>query len=137
MALLRAAYDVRWDDSAISTRLTAGGPEVPSKMKTSIKPQITATMIQQLQVGFPVWIGADSLYGESKTSFVNVMTSSLRPHHQQSAATMHNGYPKTKRDFKNRSGLTHLQQWHHRSALHGGRLRRFLNNWLLTTNPDT
>jgi len=108
------------------------------------KPQIAARMIRQLQaVGFHFeLVLADSLYGESKVNFVNVLDElklpyllAIRSNHAlwlpQDQAVYQQPWQKFERTFS--SGTTEVRYM--AEVLDGKRHRQ--GYWLLTTDPDT
>src|SRR4028119_993942 len=108
------------------------------------KPQIAATMIRQLQaMGFKFeLVLADSLYGESKFNFVNVLEElklpyilAIRSNHAlwlpQDQEVYQEPWQTFERTFSN--GNTEVRYM--AAVLYGQRHRK--QYWLLTTNPDT
>ena len=108
------------------------------------KPQIAARMIRQLQaMGFQFeLVLADSLYGESKVNFVNVLDElklpyilAIRSNHAlwlpQDQEVVQQPWQKFERTFSN--GTTEVR---YRAEVIYGQPRR-QQYWLLTTDPDT
>lgn len=108
------------------------------------KPQIAATMIRQLQaMGFQFeLVLADSLYGESKANFVNVLDElnlpyilAIRSNHAlwlpQDQEVVQEPWQRFERTFSN--GTTEVRYM--AEVIYGKRHRK--QYWLLTTNPDT
>jgi len=108
------------------------------------KPQIAATMIRQLQaMGFRFeLVLADSLYGESKVNFVNVLDElklpyilAIRSNHAlwlpQEQQVYQEPWQEFKRTFSN--GTTELRYM--AEVIYGQRRRK--QYWLLTTDPET
>jgi SRSO17 transposase len=108
------------------------------------KPQIAATMIRQLQaMGFRFeLVLADSLYGESKANFVNVLEElelpyvlAIRSNHTlwlpQEQEVYQEAWQAFKRTFSN--GTTEGRYM--AEVIYGKRHRK--QYWLLTTDPDT
>ena len=110
----------------------------------SSKPQIAARMIRQLQaMGFQFeLVLADSLYGESKVNFVNVLDElklpyilAIRSNHglwlPQDQEVVQQPWQKFERTFSN--GTTEVRYM--AEVIYGKRHRK--QYWLLTTDPDT
>lgn len=108
------------------------------------KPQIAATMIRQLQaLGFVFeLVLADSLYGESKVNFVNVLDElklpyilAIRSNHAlwlpQDQEVTQEPWQKFERTFSN--GTTEVRYM--AEVIYGKRHRK--QYWLLTTDPET
>lgn len=108
------------------------------------KPQIAATMMRQLQaLGFRFeLVLADSLYGESKVNFVNVLDElklpyilAIRSNHAlwlpQDQAVTQEPWQTFKRTFSN--GTTEVRYM--AEVIYGKRHRK--QYWLLTTDPET
>lgn len=108
------------------------------------KPQIAAAMIRQLQaMGFQFeLVLADSLYGESKVNFVNVLDElklpyilAIRSNHAlwlpQDQEVYQEPWQKFERTFSN--GTTEVRYM--AEVIYGKRHRK--RYWLLTTDPDT
>lgn len=108
------------------------------------KPQIAATMIRQLQaMGFRFeLVLADSLYGESKTNFVNVLDElklpyilAIRSNHAlwlpQDQEVVQQPWQTFERTFSN--GTTEVRYMC--EVIYGKRHRK--QYWLLTTDPKT
>lgn len=108
------------------------------------KPQIAATMIRQLQaLGFVFeLVLADSLYGESKVNFVNVLDElklpyilAIRSNHAlwlpQDQQVTQEPWQKFERTFSN--GTTEVRYM--AEVIYGKRHRK--QYWLLTTDPET
>jgi SRSO17 transposase len=108
------------------------------------KPQIAATMIRQLQaMGFRFeLVLADSLYGESKVNFVNVLDElklpyilAIRSNHAlwlpQDQQVYQEPWQEFKRTFSN--GTTEVRYM--AQVIYGQRRRK--QYWLLTTDPKT
>ena len=108
------------------------------------KPQIAATMIRQLQaMGFRFeLVLADSLYGESKVNFVNVLDElelpyilAIRTNHAlwlpQAQEVYQEAWQPFSRTFSN--GTTEVRYMS--EVIYGKRHRK--RYWLLTTDPDT
>lgn len=108
------------------------------------KPQIAATMIRQLQaMGFQFeLVLADSLYGESKVNFVNVLDElnlpymlAIRSNHAlwlpQAEAVTQEAWQTFERTFSN--GTTEVRYM--AEVIYGKRHRK--QYWLLTTDPET
>ena len=108
------------------------------------KPQIAATMIRQLQaLGFQFeLVLADSLYGQSKTNFVNVLDElnlpyilAIRSNHAlwlpQDQQVVQEPWQEFKRTFSN--GTTEVRYM--AEVVYGKRHRK--HYWLLTTDPET
>lgn len=108
------------------------------------KPQIAATMIRQLQaMGFRFeLVLADSLYGESKVNFVNVLEElelpyvlAIRSNHAlwlpQEQEVYQEAWQTFERTFSN--GTTEVRYM--AEVIYGKRHRK--QYWLLTTDPDT
>ncbi|MDX2243916.1 MAG: IS701 family transposase [Leptolyngbyaceae cyanobacterium bins.302] len=108
------------------------------------KPQIAARMIRQLQaMGFQFeLVLADSLYGESKANFVNVLDElqlpyilAIRSNHglwlPEEEEVYREPWQKFKRTFSN--GTTEVRYM--AEVIYGKRRRK--QYWLLTTDPET
>jgi SRSO17 transposase len=108
------------------------------------KPQIAATMIRQLQaMGFEFeLVLADSLYGESKINFVNVLDAlklpyilAIRSKHAlwlpQDQEVYQEPWQRFERTFSN--GTTESRYM--AEVIYGKRYRK--QYWLLTTDPET
>jgi SRSO17 transposase len=108
------------------------------------KPQIAATMIRQLQaMGFEFeLVLADSLYGESKINFVNVLDAlklpyilAIRSNHAlwlpQDQEVYQEPWQRFERTFSN--GTTESRYM--AEVIYGKRYRK--QYWLLTTDPET
>ncbi len=108
------------------------------------KPQIAATMIRQLQArGFKFeLVLADSLYGESKLNFVNVLDElklpyilAIRSNHAlwlpQDQEVVQQPWQKFERTFSN--GTTEIRYM--AEVIYGKQHRK--QYWLLTTDPQT
>lgn len=108
------------------------------------KPQIAAQMIRQLQtMGFQFeLVLADSLYGESKTNFVNVLDElnlpyilAIRHNHglwlPQDQEVYQEPWQAFERTFSNGTSETRYM----REVIYGK--RHLLQYWLLTTDPQT
>jgi SRSO17 transposase len=108
------------------------------------KPQIAATMIRQLQaMGFKFeLVLADSLYGESKVNFVNVLDElklpyilAIRSNHAlwlpQDQEVYQEPWQKFERTFSNGTTETRYMS----EVIYGQRRRK--QYWLLTTDPKT
>jgi len=109
------------------------------------KPQIAATMIRQLQaMGFVFeLVLADSLYGESKVNFVNVLDElklpyilAIRSNHAlwlppDQLEVIQESWQTFERTFSN--GTTEVRYM--AEVIYGKRHRK--QYWLLTTDPDT
>ena len=108
------------------------------------KPQIAARMIRQLQaMGFQFeLVLADSLYGESKVNFVNVLDElklpyilAIRSNHAlwlpQDQEVIQEAWQKFERTFSN--GTTEVRYL--AEVIYGQRHRK--QDWLLTTDPET
>jgi SRSO17 transposase len=108
------------------------------------KPQIAAQMIRQLQaLGFVFeLVLADSLYGESKVNFVNVLDElklpyilAIRSNHAlwlpQDQKVYQEPWQEFKRTFSNGTTETRYMA----EVIYGERHRK--QYWLLTTDPDT
>jgi SRSO17 transposase len=108
------------------------------------KPQIAAMMIRQLQaMGFRFeLVLADSLYGESKTNFVNVLDElklpyilAIRSNHAlwlpQDQEVVQQPWQRFERTFSN--GTTEIRYM--AEVIYGQRHRK--QYWLLTTDPKT
>jgi SRSO17 transposase len=108
------------------------------------KPQIAAQMIRQLQaMGFHVeLVLADSLYGESKVNFVNVLDElklpyilAIRSNHAlwlpQDQEVIQEPWQEFKRTFSNGTTETRYMA----EVIYGQRHRK--QYWLLTTDPKT
>jgi SRSO17 transposase len=108
------------------------------------KPQIAATMVRQLQaMGFHFdLVLADSLYGESKVNFVNVLDElnlpyilAIRSNHglwlPQDQEVYQEPWQKFERTFSN--GTTEVRYM--AEVVYGKRHRK--QYWLLTTDPQT
>lgn len=108
------------------------------------KPQIAATMIRQLQaMGFVFeLVLADSLYGESKVNFVNVLDElklpyilAIRSNHAlwlpQEQEVIQEPWQEFKRTFSKGTSETRYMA----EVIYGQRHHK--QYWLLTTDPDT
>jgi SRSO17 transposase len=108
------------------------------------KPQIAASMIRQLQaIGFRFeLVLADSLYGESKLNFVNILDELKLPYSlairsnyaiwlPQDQEVYQEPWQKFKRTFSN--GTTEVRYM--AEVIYGKRHRK--QYWLLTTDPQT
>jgi SRSO17 transposase len=108
------------------------------------KPQIAAKMIRQLQtMGFVFeLVLADSLYGESKVNFVNILDElklpyilAIRSNHAlwlpQDQEVTQEGWQKFERTFSNGTSEVRYMA----EVIYGKRHRK--QYWLLTTDPET
>lgn len=108
------------------------------------KPQIAARMIRQLQaVGFQVeLVLADSLYGESKVNFVNVLDElklpyilAIRSNHGLWLPADEDVYTEPWQEFKRTFSNGTTEKRYMAEVIYGKRRRK--QYWLLTTNPQT
>lgn len=108
------------------------------------KPQIAARMIRQLQaVGFQFeLVLADSLYGESKVNFVNVLDElalpyilAIRSNHGLWLPADEDVYTEPWQEFKRTFSHGTTEKRYMAEVMYGKRRRK--QYWLLTTNPQT
>ena len=108
------------------------------------KPQIAARMIRQLQaVGFQFeLVLADSLYGESKVNFVNVLDElalpyilAIRSNHGLWLPADEDVYTEPWQAFKRTFSNGTTEKRYMAEVIYGKRRRK--QYWLLTTNPQT
>lgn len=108
------------------------------------KPQIAARMIRQLQaVGFQFeLVLADSLYGESKVNFVNVLDElalpyilAIRSNHGLWLPADEDVYTEPWQAFKRTFSNGTTEKRYMAEVIYGKRRRK--RYWLLTTNPQT
>lgn len=108
------------------------------------KPQIAARMIRQLQaVGFQFeLVLADSLYGESKVNFVNVLDElalpyilAIRSNHGLWLPADEDVYTEPWQEFKRTFSNGTTEKRYMAEVIYGKRRRK--QYWLLTTNPQT
>lgn len=108
------------------------------------KPQIAARMIRQLQaVGFQFeLVLADSLYGESKVNFVNVLDElalpyilAIRSNHGLWLPADEDVYTEPWQAFKRTFSNGTTEKRYRAEVIYGKRRRK--QYWLLTTNPQT
>lgn len=108
------------------------------------KPQIAATMIRQLQaMGFEFeLVLADSLYGESKVNFVNVLDElklpyilAIRSNHAQWLPQDQEVYQEPWQTFERTFSNGSTETRYMAEVIYGKRHRK--QYWLLTTDPQT
>jgi SRSO17 transposase len=108
------------------------------------KPQIAARMIRQLQaMGFQFeLVLADSLYGESKVNFVNVLDElklpyilAIRSNHGLWLPADEDVYTEPWQEFKRTFSNGTTEKRYMAEVIYGKRRRK--QYWLLTTNPQT